>query len=31
VEAGDVGLLRAGDRTVWTVHQTLRKVYQVTR
>lgn len=24
---GDVVELRAGDRTVWTVHETLRKVY----
>ncbi|WP_159941018.1 MULTISPECIES: cupin domain-containing protein [unclassified Nocardiopsis] len=24
---GDVGLLREGDRTTWTVHETLRKVY----
>lgn len=25
--AGDVVRLTAGDRTVWTVHETLRKVY----
>jgi uncharacterized cupin superfamily protein len=25
--AGDVVELRAGERTVWTVHETLRKVY----
>lgn len=25
---GVAGLLRAGDRTLWTVHETLRKVYQ---
>jgi uncharacterized protein len=30
VGPGDVGLLRAGDRTVWTVHETLRKVFQIT-
>jgi len=28
VGPGDVGVLRAGDRTVWRVHETLRKVYQ---
>ena len=28
VRPGDVGVLRAGDRTVWRVHETLRKVYQ---
>nr|WP_210496085.1 cupin domain-containing protein [Patulibacter sp. SYSU D01012] len=27
---GTLGLLRAGDRTVWRVHETLRKVYQAT-
>ena len=26
---GDVGLLPAGARTTWTVHETLRKVYVV--
>jgi uncharacterized protein len=30
LEPGTVGLLRAGDRTRWRVHETLRKVYQVT-
>jgi uncharacterized cupin superfamily protein len=30
VGPGDAGVLRAGDRTVWTVHETLRKVFQVT-
>jgi len=30
VGPGDGAVLRAGDRTVWTVHETLRKVYQVT-
>lgn len=29
VGPGDVGFLRAGDRTVWTVHEPLRKVFQV--
>jgi uncharacterized protein len=27
---GTVGLLHAGDRTTWHVHETLRKVFQVT-
>jgi uncharacterized cupin superfamily protein len=27
---GDMGVLRAGDRTVWRVHETLRKVFQLT-
>lgn len=27
---GDVGLLHAGDRTVWRVHEPLRKIYQTT-
>jgi uncharacterized cupin superfamily protein len=27
---GTVGLLRAGDRTVWHVHERLRKVFQIT-
>jgi hypothetical protein len=27
VAAGDVGLLPAGARTTWTIHETLRKVY----
>lgn len=25
--SGDIGVLVAGDRTTWTVHETLRKVY----
>ena len=29
VGPGDVGMLAAGSRTVWTVHETLRKVYVV--
>jgi hypothetical protein len=29
VGPGDFGALRAGDRTVWRVHETLRKVYSV--
>ncbi|MFF7333199.1 cupin domain-containing protein [Streptomyces sp. NPDC090306] len=29
VGPGDMAVLRAGDRTVWTVHETLRKVYEV--
>jgi uncharacterized protein len=27
---GDVGLLHAGDRTLWRVHEDLRKIYQST-
>jgi uncharacterized cupin superfamily protein len=27
---GVLGLLKAGDRTVWAVHETLRKAYQTT-
>jgi uncharacterized cupin superfamily protein len=27
---GVAGVLRAGDRTVWTIHETLRKVFQIT-
>lgn len=27
--AGDVCVLREGDRTTWTIHETLRKVYTV--
>jgi len=27
---GSVGILREGDRATWYVHETLRKVYQVT-
>jgi uncharacterized protein len=30
VGAGDAVVLQAGWRTTWTVHETLRKVYQVT-
>jgi uncharacterized cupin superfamily protein len=30
VGPGDVGLLHAGDRTTWTVHEDLRKIFQVT-
>ena len=30
VGPGDTAVLRAGDRTVWTVHETLRKVFQTT-
>jgi uncharacterized cupin superfamily protein len=30
LRAGDVGVLRAGDRTVWHVHETLRKVFTLT-
>ncbi|MGW4806479.1 cupin domain-containing protein [Kitasatospora sp. NPDC004272] len=26
---GDLAVLRAGDRTTWTVHETLRKVYAI--
>ncbi|MGW2813045.1 cupin domain-containing protein [Streptomyces sp. NPDC001415] len=26
---GDACVLRAGDRTTWTVHETLRKAYQI--
>jgi uncharacterized cupin superfamily protein len=29
IGAGDVGLLPAGARTTWTVHETVRKVYVV--
>jgi uncharacterized cupin superfamily protein len=31
VEPGTVGLLHEGDRTIWRVHETLRKIYQVTK
>ncbi|MFI0090017.1 cupin domain-containing protein [Streptomyces bobili] len=27
---GDLAVLRAGDRTTWTVHETLRKAYAIT-
>jgi uncharacterized cupin superfamily protein len=30
VGPGDVGLLHAGDRTTWTVHEDLRKIFQTT-
>jgi uncharacterized cupin superfamily protein len=30
LEPGTAGVLRAGDRTVWRVHETLRKVFQIT-
>jgi uncharacterized protein len=30
VGPGDIGLLHAGDRTVWRVHETLRKIFQTT-
>ncbi|MFI6447922.1 cupin domain-containing protein [Kitasatospora sp. NPDC050543] len=30
VGPGDCGVLRAGDRTTWTVHETLRKAYSLT-
>lgn len=30
VGPGSVGLLHAGDRTIWRVHETLRKVFQAT-
>jgi uncharacterized protein len=30
VGPGDVGLLHAGDRTTWRVHEDLRKIYQAT-
>ncbi|GAA4884268.1 cupin domain-containing protein [Kitasatospora terrestris] len=29
VGPGDLAVLREGDRTVWTVHETLRKVYAI--
>ena len=28
VGPGSIGILREGNRTVWTVHETLRKVFQ---
>jgi uncharacterized cupin superfamily protein len=31
VGPGDMAVLRAGDRTTWTVHETLRKAYAITR
>ena len=30
VGPGDAAVLRAGDRTTWTVHETLRKVFHTT-
>ncbi|MFC8230119.1 cupin domain-containing protein [Streptomyces sp. NPDC057287] len=30
VGAGDLCVLREGDRTTWTVHETLRKAYEIT-
>lgn len=30
VGPGDMAVLRAGDRTRWTVHETLRKAYAIT-
>ena len=30
VAAGDVCVLTEGERTRWTIHETLRKVYQIT-
>jgi uncharacterized protein len=30
VVAGDVCVLTKGERTRWTIHETLRKVYQIT-
>ncbi|MFJ8079450.1 cupin domain-containing protein [Streptomyces sp. NPDC096205] len=29
VGPGDMAILRAGDRTTWTVHETLRKAYAI--
>ncbi|MFI1506937.1 cupin domain-containing protein [Streptomyces sp. NPDC020597] len=31
VGPGDMAVLREGDRTTWTVHETLRKVYAINR
>lgn len=31
LKPGTVGVFRAEERTVWTVHETLRKVFQITR
>ncbi|MFC9490170.1 cupin domain-containing protein [Streptomyces hydrogenans] len=31
VASGDVVVLNAGDRTTWTIHETLRKVYTTNR
>lgn len=30
LEPGVVGVLQAGDRAVWRIHETLRKVFQIT-
>jgi uncharacterized protein len=30
VGPGDLGVLHRGDRTTWTVHETLRKAYAIT-
>ena len=30
LEPGVVGVLKAGDRAVWRIHETLRKVFQIT-
>lgn len=30
VGPGDLGVLRRGDRTTWTIHETLRKAYAIT-
>jgi hypothetical protein len=30
LEPGVVGVLKAGDRATWTIHETLRKVFQIT-
>jgi uncharacterized protein len=31
IGAGDACVWDGGERTIWTVHETLRKVYQITR
>ncbi|MER6787486.1 cupin domain-containing protein [Streptomyces sp. NPDC000658] len=31
VGPGDMAVLREGDRTTWTVHETLRKAYAISR
>ena len=30
LEPGVVGVLKAGDRAVWRIHETVRKVFQIT-
>lgn len=30
VGPGDLAVLREGDRATWTVHETLRKAYEIT-